>query len=433
LHLSDLMQIWLHVSEIGSSVVAHSATLATHERVVARQAAGERVLHLGFGEAGLPVLPRAAHVLADAAGRNGYPPVAGTSEARAAAADWFTRRGIPTDPSQIVLAPGSKALLYALVASLPGDIVLPRPSWVSYAAQAALAGTPVITVPAPAAAGGVPEPTRLRDALAAARAAGRSPGTLLLTLPDNPTGTLAADDTVRQVCGIARDEGLAVVSDEIYRDLCWDGEVTSPAGVVPERAYVTSGLSKSLALGGWRIGFARFPADEAGERTRERVVGLASEVWSALPGPMQDVAAYALGDPPEVTHHVAASRRLHRIVTTAVFEVLSDAGAQCRPPAAAFYLYPGFAAARPVLARAGVTTGAELADHLLEHHGVGVVAGEAFGDHPEALRFRVATSLLHGRTDAERWTALDAADPLALPWIAEALDTLRTALGRLTS
>jgi aspartate aminotransferase len=274
----------------------------------------------------------------------------------------------------------------------------------------------------------VPEPTRLRDALAAARAAGRSPGTLLLTLPDNPTGTLAPDDAVRRVCAIARDEGLAVVSDEIYRDLCWGGAVTSPAAVVPERAYVTGGLSKSLALGGWRIGFARFPAGDDGARTRARVVGLASEVWSALPGPMQDVAAYALDDPPDVTDHVEASRRLHRIVTTAVFEVLHAAGAHCRPPAAGFYLYPGFAAARPVLARAGITTGAQLADHLLERHGVGVLAGEAFGDEPEALRFRVATSLLHGRTDAERWAALRSADPLALPWIATALDTLRSAL-----
>jgi aspartate aminotransferase len=412
-------------------VVAHSATLAINERVAARRAAGEDVLHLGFGEAGLPVLPGAAAVLADAVGRNGYPPVAGTAEARAAAAGWFARRGIPTEPEQIVLAPGSKAVLYALVASLPGDVVLARPSWVSYAAQAALAGKHVIGVPAPDATGGVPEPTRLRDALAAARRAGHSPGILLVTLPDNPTGTLAPGDTVGELCAIARAEGMAVVSDEIYRDLCWDGEVTSPATLVPERAYVTGGLSKSLALGGWRVGFARFPGGDEGERIRERVIGVASEVWSALPGPMQDVAAYALADPPDVTGHVDASRRLHRLVTTAVFEALVEAGAQCRPPTAAFYLYPGFAAAGAGLAAAGITTGAELAEHLLAAHGIGVLAGEAFGDDPAALRLRVATSLLHGRTDAERWTALQSADPLALPWIAEALDTLRTGLRRL--
>src|SRR5690606_5949290 len=100
--------------------------------------------------------------------------------------------------------------------------------------------------------------------------------------------------------------------------------------------YTTSGPSKSLALGGWRIGFARFPAGAEGEHTRDRVIGVASEVWSALPGPMQEVATYALDDPPEVTDHIEASRRLHRTVTTAVFEVLAEAGAECCPPTAAF-------------------------------------------------------------------------------------------------
>src|SRR5690606_19511295 len=115
--------------------VAPSATLAINERVQARRAAGQQVLHLGFGEAGLPVLPSVARVLAEAAPLTGYPPVAGTRSARAAAAGWFARRGVATDPDQIVLAPGSKALLSAILTALPGDVVLPVPSWVSYAAQ----------------------------------------------------------------------------------------------------------------------------------------------------------------------------------------------------------------------------------------------------------------------------------------------------------
>jgi aspartate aminotransferase len=410
-------------------VVAHSATLAINERVDARRAAGAEVLHLGFGEAGLPVLPAAAAVLAAAVSGNGYPPVAGTPAARAAAAGYLSRRSVPTDPDQVVLAPGSKPLLYALVAALPGDVVLPRPSWVSYAAQAALAGKDVIGVPVPDAAGGVPDPDLLDGAIRRARDAGRSPGILLLTLPDNPTGTLAGSETLRQVCAIARDHDLAVVSDEIYRDLCWVARpFVSPAELVPERCFVTSGLSKSMALGGWRIGFARFPDSELGERTRDAVVGVASEVWSSLAAPMQDVAAWVLDEPPAVTAHVDASRRLHRRITGAVFDELARAGAHCRSADGAFYLYPDLEVMRPGLAATGITTGAQLADHLLERHGVGVLAGEAFGDDPAALRFRVATSLLAGRTDAERWTALDSDDPLDLPWIAASLTTLRTSL-----
>jgi aspartate aminotransferase len=64
----------------------------------------------------------------------------------------------------------------------------------------------------------------------------------------------------------------------------------------------------------------------------------------------------------------------------------------------------------------------------MEAHGVGVLPGEAFGDEPSALRFRVATSLLYGRVDEERWEALRSPDPLALPWIAAALAKLRSTL-----
>src|SRR5690606_13097088 len=259
-----------------------------NEMIEARCAAGEPLVHLGFGEARLPVLPEIAEVLAAAAPRNRYGPVAGSPAARAAAAGYFTRRGTPTQPDQVVLAPGSKPLLYALLASLPGDVVLPRPSWVSYAAQAALAGRRVIAVPVPDGSGGVPDPDLLDAGVRRARAAGGEPGVLVLTLPDNPTGRLAGSDLVAGVCAVAERHGLAVVSDEIYRDLCYEpADHASPAALLPDRCFVTGGLSKSVALGGWRVGFARFPRGDLGERTRRRAIGVASEVWSCLAEPMQ--------------------------------------------------------------------------------------------------------------------------------------------------
>ncbi|HEY8543695.1 MAG TPA: aminotransferase class I/II-fold pyridoxal phosphate-dependent enzyme [Acidimicrobiales bacterium] len=414
--------------------VATSPTLAINEQLQARQAAGEPVLHLGFGEAGLPVLPEVAERLGRAARRAEYAPVAGTPAALRAAAGYFTRRGLPTGPDQVVLAPGSKALLYALIACLPGDLVLPGPSWVSYAAQAALAGKRVRRVPVPEEAGGVPDPDLLDDALRLARRQGGRPGTLLLTIPDNPTGTVADPDLVRRVCAVAEAHDLVVVSDEIYRDLCYDPhDLVSPSHFVPDRCFVTTGLSKSMALGGWRIGCARLPDNELGARVHRDVVGLASEVWSSLARPMLDVAAYVFDEPPEVVDHVAAGRSLHQAVATAVHRAFVDHGARCRPPRAAFYVYPDLDPQRELLGRQGIGSGADLARHLLDAHGVGVLPGEAFGDDPTALRFRVATSLLYGRTDGERWAALRADDPLTLPWIDDALTRLRAALAALTT
>lgn len=410
-------------------MVVHSATLAINEQMEALRASGRPGLHLGFGEAGLPVLPDAARVLAESVTRNSYAPVAGTSQARAAAAGYFARRGLTTEPDQIVFGPGSKSLLYALIASLPGDVVLARPSWVSYAPQVELAGKQVIGVPIPDEAGGVPDPDQLDQALERARAEGRRPGVLVVTLPDNPTGTVASPALVKQVVTVAERHDLAIVSDEIYRDLCYQpGEFLSPATVAAERTFVTSGLSKSMALGGWRVGFARFPEGELGQRVLGDVIGVASEVWSSMAGPMQEVAAYILDEPTEVVGHMVGSRRLHARVAAAVHAEFEAAGAGCRPPAGGFYVYPDLEPLRPALASRGIADGAHLASYLLDRHSVGVLAGQAFGDDPAKLRFRAATSLLYGATTEQRWRALGADDPTTLPWIADSLAHLREAL-----
>jgi aspartate aminotransferase len=407
-----------------------SATLATNERVQTRIAAGAPVLHLGFGEAGLPVLASVAERLGAAAVANGYGPVAGSPAVREAAAGYFDRRGLPTRADQILVAPGSKALLYALLTVLPGDVVLPRPSWVSYAAQAALAGKRVLDVPIGEAAGGVPDPAALREVLAARG----GPAILVLTLPDNPTGTLAPAPLVEEVCDVAREHDVLIVCDEIYRDLVYEPEaLRSPAILLPERAFVTNGLSKSMALGGWRIGFCRLPDGALGAEAAAALSGMASEVWSSLAAPMQHAAAYVLDEPDEVREHVARSRRLHRLVTTAAHAQVTEAGALCRPPSGAFYLYPDLEPLRPALERRGAGTGAQLAELLLERHDVAVLQGEAFGDDPRALRFRMATSLLYGADDAQRWEALLVDDPLALPWIAGALERLGQTLRALAA
>ncbi|HET8598791.1 MAG TPA: pyridoxal phosphate-dependent aminotransferase [Segeticoccus sp.] len=413
-------------------MIKHSATLAINEKIAARRQQGEQVVHLGFGEAGLPVLPSVTEALRRSAAENAYGPVVGTLPAREAAAGYFTRRGLPTDAGQVMFAPGSKALLYGVLASVPGDLVLPAPSWVTYAAQAALTGKRVVSVPIPAHAGGVPDPERLEPALEQARREGADPRILVLTLPDNPTGTSAGADLVKQVCEIADRHDLVVLSDEIYRDLVHDGaDHLSPASLLPERTVVTSGLSKSMALGGWRIGFTRLPDGELGERLAENLIGVASEIWSSLAMPMQDAAAYVLQEPPEVVSHVAASRRLHATVSRAVFAAFREAGAACREPDAAFYLYPDLTHLRPVLEPRGIATGQDFADLLLDRHGVAVLAGGHFGDELTAYRFRVATSLLYGQTEQERWEALRSEDPVSLPWIAAALAQLRSALAAL--
>jgi aspartate aminotransferase len=410
-----------------------SANLALNELVARRQAAGEEIVHLAFGEARLPVLPEMVAALAQAGTENAYGPVAGRLPVREAAAGYFTRRGLPTDPEQVVAAPGTKALLLAVQLSYPGDVLLPRPAWNSYAPQARYAGKAVVGVPIPADCGGVPDPAALPQALAAARAAGRDPRIMVLTLPDNPTGTLASPATVRALCAFARREDLLIVSDEIYRDLLHDPATPylSPAEVAPERTVVVNGLSKSFGLGGWRSGVARFPANDLGERLRADVVTFASESWSALAAPIQAATAFALSEPPVIRRRLAASARLHGAVARAVHGVFVGAGARCRPPTGGFYVYPDFEPVRERLAPHGITDSDSLQRHLFAQFGVAVLAGHLLGDDSGALRFKAATSLLYGPSRAEQQAALDAADPVRLPHIARCLDVLAEAFAKL--
>jgi aspartate aminotransferase len=409
-----------------------SATLAANEILDARRRRGEPVLPLAFGEAGLPAHRTLRAALARAAGCNSYGPVAGRAPLREAAAAYWARRGLPTDADAVICGPGSKALLFGLMAAIGGDVAVTRPSWVSYAAQAALSGRKAHFVPG---AGGVPDAGQLARAVTAARAAGNPVRSVIVTLPDNPTGLLAPAAAVRDLCSVAEAYDLIIISDEIYRDLVHDPDApfTSPAAISPERTVVTAGLSKNLALGGWRIGVARLPAGGFGRELRDRLLGIGSEIWSAPAGPVQQAAALAFSEPPVLTARVADSRRLHGCVARAVAHRFAAAGAAVPAPQAAFYLYPDFSPLADVLlGRHGITSDEGLAATLLDEYGMGVLPGSAFGEQGGRLRLRVATAMLYGDTDAERDAALNSADPCSLPWIAASLDRLEEVLADLT-
>jgi len=404
-----------------------SATLAANEALAARRSRGQPVLPLAFGEAGLPVHPTLREALAGATASNGYGPVAGLAELRSAAAGYWQRRGLPTSPGSVVCGPGSKPLLFGLLLATGEDVAVPRPSWVSYAAQASLVGARPHFVPAAAGEGGICDPAALAVAVAAARSAGREIRSAIVTLPDNPTARLPRPATVQAFCEVAEDHDLIIISDEIYRDLVHDPAtpVLSPAAVAPHRTVVTTALSKGLALGGWRIGVARLPEGPLGAWLRGRLVGIGSEIWSAPAAPIQQAAALAFDEPRELSERIDSSRCLHAAVCRGVAGVCAAAGLNVPPPQAAFYVYPDFEPWREHLAsRHDVTTSEGLAGLLLERYGAGALPGSAFGEQPGALRLRLATGLLYGDTGEQQEAALTAADPLELPWIAAELARL---------
>jgi aspartate aminotransferase len=414
----------------GLACVPVSATLAVNDALAARKRTGQPVLPLGFGEAGVPVHPLLAAELAAGASNGSYGPVAGSPELRQAAAGYWTRRGLPTSPEAIVAGPGSKALLYGLLLAIGSDVAVPRPSWVSYAAQARLTGVRPHFVAAAAHGGGVCDAEALNAVVRRSHTAGRPIRAVVATLPDNPTGTLATPESVRALCAVAARHDLIIISDEIYRDLVHDPATPflSPAQVAPERTVVTTALSKSLALGGWRLGVARLPGGDLGKALRERLLGVGSEIWSAPAAPVQYAAAVAFSEPAPIRERIERSRVLHARVARAAAAVCADAGLHLPAPRAAFYLYPDFEPWRGWLRSRGLTTGPALAAHLLARYGLGALPASAFGEGENVLRLRLATAMIYGDTDEQREEALTATDPLRLPPIAAALDRLAEVL-----
>ena len=308
-----------------------------------------------------------------------------------------------------------------------------RPSWVSYGAQASLAGRVAHFVPG---SGGVPDAGKLARTVAAARAAGRPVRAVIVTLPDNPTGSLAPAAAVRALCSVAERHDLIIISDEIYRDLVHDDETefTSPAAISAERTVVTTGLSKNLALGGWRLGVARLPDGRLGRELRARLVGIGSEIWSAPAGPVQQAAALAFGEPPPLAERIALSRRLHARGGPARSRSGSPRPARpCRRRRRRSTSTRTSPRSRTCCS-GGTASPATRAWPRCSCGGTAWACCRAARSASERwrLRLRVATSMLYGEGDDERHAALNAADPCALPWIAAALDRLEEILADLT-
>ena len=261
-----------------------------------------------------------------ATGRSPAPP-----RSREAAAGYFERRGLPTGPEQVLLAPGSKALLYALLCVLPGDVVLPRPSWVSYAAQAALAGKRVHRRPdrrARPAACRTPRPCARRSAPRGPGPRAGDPRPHAARQPDRHRRVGVADR--RRSARSRREHGAA---DRVRRDLPRPRlrarrRCAARRRCSPERVFVTNGLSKSMALGGWRIGFCRAARRARSAPTPARALARRGE--RGVVEPRRADAARRRLRPRRAAGRASStsprSRRLHRLV--------DDRGARARSSAA---------------------------------------------------------------------------------------------------
>jgi aspartate aminotransferase len=241
-----------------------SATLAAGAKAKQLKAQGVTIYDFSLGE---PDFPTPEHICQAAVramqqGHTKYTAASGIPELRAAVSRTYQRAyGIAYAPEQVLISSGAKHSIYNVLAAVlgPGDeVIIPSPYWVSYGDMVEMTGAKVVLVPTTMASGFKMAPQQLRAAI--------TPRSKLLMInsPCNPTGSVYTRQELEGLADVVMDSQLAVLSDEIYERLVYDGvQATCFATLRPklaERTVTISGASKSYAMTGWRMGWACGPA-----------------------------------------------------------------------------------------------------------------------------------------------------------------------------
>ncbi|KAM0250021.1 hypothetical protein ACHAQJ_008790 [Trichoderma viride] len=443
-------------TEAGSSVLTAlasqlrlSATLEINELVQQRIARGYKVVHLGFGEATFPIQQNVIAAHRQASDITSYLPVAGLMKLREVIAKFQSRRLDNTiGPDQVVVAPGSKPLLFSLFDILQGDVLLPRPSWVSYEPQILHAGKRVFWVETDEEDRHTITVASLESAFTNAVEEGGNPRIMLINSPSNPTGHAFNDRDIEIITAFCQRHDITIISDEIYSDITFSKEnnATPCSGSQFKigQKILTGGLSKTYSAGGWRVGYAIFPANEFGETVQSAVLAYASECWSAASAPAQEAAAVAFDTSPEMDLYRSQVVSLHRRCTLALYHSLRQCGLAVSEPKGAFYVYPSFHPYSRQLGALGIKTSKELSHWLIDECGIAALPGSVFGEDDAGpvggrYRLRMATSYLYFQDQAERYqhgyknldSAPDAKNNLELPLLSEAIQAIQNAVAKL--
>jgi aspartate/methionine/tyrosine aminotransferase len=352
------------------------------------EAQGRSIINLGIGQ---PDFPTPAHIVEAAVkalrdGHHGYTPANGIPELRATvAADVHRRLGAEVDPACVLIVPGGKVTMFfaVLMFGQPGvEILYPDPGFPIYGSVIAFSG-----------AKGVPVPLYERNGFgfSAEDVLSRlTPATRLIILnsPANPTGGVSDRAEVdKLVAGLRRHPEVAILSDEIYGQMLYDGRDHVSLLHYPEireRLILLDGWSKTYAMTGWRLGYAIWPKALIDAATR-----LAINCHSCVNAAAQYAGIAALTGPQQpVADMVAAFAARRRVV---VDELNAIPGLSCIEPGGAFYAFPN-------IGDAGLPA-KELEVKLLEEAGVATIAGTSFGRQGEGyLRLSYANSTENIRT-----------------------------------
>jgi aspartate aminotransferase len=351
-------------------------------RANALAAQGRSIINLGIGQ---PDFPTPEHIVeagrkALADGHHGYTPANGIPALRAAVtADLFRRHRVEVSPDLVLIVPGGKVTMFfaILMFGEPGvEILCPNPSFPIYESVIRFSGATPVPIALHENAGFSFSAEEVLEKI--------TPRTRLLIInsPANPTGgVVPRNELDRLVAGLERHPQVAVLSDEIYGEILYDGAEHASLLAYPslrDRLILLDGWSKTYAMTGWRLGYGVWPKALFGAAER-----LAINCHSCVNASAQFAGIAALEGPRDAARRMVAAFAERRELIVAALNNLP--GFRCARPGGAFYTFPN-------VTGSGLDA-RSLQSKLLEEAGVATVAGTSFGEFGEGyLRFSYASS-----------------------------------------
>ena len=275
--------------------------------------------------------------------------------------------------------------MFLLQIAYYGDLVIPTPSWVSYAPQAKIIGRHVRWIRTSAASHWQLHPDGLERLC---RSDPDRPRIVVLNYPNNPTGQTYEADELRELALVARRYNLVLLSDEIYGEIHHYGSHVSIAEFYPEGTIISTGMSKWCGAGGWRLGTFTFPHQL--QWLLEAMAVVASETFTSTSAPIQYASVTAFSGGPLIHAYLHECRRILRALGQHCARVLLANGLEVEPPAGAFYVFPSFRPFRKMLRQRRIRSSWELAERLLQETGVAALPGASFGRPSSELTLRLA-------------------------------------------